>query len=531
MEMLFADIALAARIELAECRLLTDCGGAAARRRPDSQAFVQEIAGGVATYTGPDSPFNKLAGLGFGDAVDEEGLAHVERAFAERGAAVQAEVASLADPSAAARLTGRGYVLQNFENVLGLRLPADLPAAGDGIDVSIGDETEHEAWLDVIAAGFASPDSQGVPSHEEFSREVLDRTVGDMAAGSGFRPLPRAPERRPGRRREPARLRGRRAALRGRPPRPPIAAAACRGALLAARLADGARQGCDVAVVTTQPGSKSQQNVQRQWLRAALHARHPGAGGIDGQTDWTPPMEPARSGLRFTRTAADADRRPVAGAAGRDRASRRASRSASSRQARASAASTARVSSGNPGGQALGNGQTAAPQYRDHHLHVSFRPPRRMSVRMPRRTRLAALRAEPQIVVGTGSPGVAQRTADTLLHGARRLRQRRLVQGGVNLRRRPARQGGARRDRPIAVRRPAVNRQARPAPGRAARRHLDPHLGKAPRLVQPQLCPAAHRSNSPPRARRRAGGRSPPRPRGPAVASRAGRDRPSGRPA
>ena len=34
-------------------------------------------------------------------------------------------------------------------------------------------------------------------------------------------------------------------------------------ALIAARLAEAARQGCDLAVVTTQPGSKSQQNVQR----------------------------------------------------------------------------------------------------------------------------------------------------------------------------------------------------------------------------------------------------------------------------
>lgn len=35
-------------------------------------------------------------------------------------------------------------------------------------------------------------------------------------------------------------------------------------ALLAARLADAGGQGCHIAVVTTQPGSKSQQNVQRQ---------------------------------------------------------------------------------------------------------------------------------------------------------------------------------------------------------------------------------------------------------------------------
>jgi GNAT superfamily N-acetyltransferase len=35
-------------------------------------------------------------------------------------------------------------------------------------------------------------------------------------------------------------------------------------ALLSARLADAAAAGCDIAVITTQPGSKSQQNAQRQ---------------------------------------------------------------------------------------------------------------------------------------------------------------------------------------------------------------------------------------------------------------------------
>ena len=84
--MLFADVALAARIERAECRLLTDCA-AAARRRPDSRAFVHELAGGVATYTGHDSPFNKVAGLGLAGPLDETRLAAVELAFAERGTA------------------------------------------------------------------------------------------------------------------------------------------------------------------------------------------------------------------------------------------------------------------------------------------------------------------------------------------------------------------------------------------------------------------------------------------------------------
>ena len=128
-------------------------------------------------------------------------------------------------------------------------------------------------------------------------------------------------------------------------------------------------------------------------------------------------------------------------------------------------------------------------------------------------------------------PGLAQRAADTFKHGARRLRERRLVQRRANLRGRPARQGDARGRHPVAVRRPAVDRQARPPTGRADRGHLDSHLGEAPRLVQPQLAPphvgrVVHREND-----GRASRRTPPRPRAPAAASPPGRDRRSGRPA
>lgn len=62
-DMLGADMALAVRIERAECRLLAYCVATAERRRQDSGAFVQKLAGGVATYTGPDRPFNKVAGV------------------------------------------------------------------------------------------------------------------------------------------------------------------------------------------------------------------------------------------------------------------------------------------------------------------------------------------------------------------------------------------------------------------------------------------------------------------------------------
>ena len=54
-------------------------------------------------------------------------------------------------------------------------------------------------------------------------------------------------------------------------------------ALLSARLVDAAAAGCDVAVIVTQPGSKSQQNAQRRGLRPALHPRRAGEAAL---TPW-----------------------------------------------------------------------------------------------------------------------------------------------------------------------------------------------------------------------------------------------------
>jgi len=271
----FASTSLAARIERAECRLLTDSAEAIARRR-DLAVLVRPIAGGVATFTREGSPLNKLAGLGFAGAVDPAELEPIERAFEERGVALQAEVATLGDPSVVELLTRRGYVLHGFENVLGRRLPAKpaaapVPAPGEGIRVAPSEIDELATWLDVVVAGFAAPDDQGVPSHESFPREALEEAVTDMATAVGFE---RYLARRDG---EPAgaaslRLFDGVAQLTGAATLPEHRRRGVQTALLAARLAAAVEAGCDVAVVTTQPGSKSHENVQRQGFEL-LYAR------------------------------------------------------------------------------------------------------------------------------------------------------------------------------------------------------------------------------------------------------------------
>lgn len=261
---LFADVTLAARIERAECRLLADSVAAAARRRPGAGAFVREIAGGVASFTGPDSPLDKLFGLGFACAVEDGDLAEVEGAFVERGVRVQAEVASLADPGVGEMLTRRGYVLKSFENVLGRCLPfVDDRGIGAGIDVSIGDPDSLAAWLAVMVAAIAHPDTQGVPTHETFSPDALAGPLGDMAEGAGFL---RYLARRDGVLAGGAGMRvvDGVALLCGAATLPEHRRRGVQSALLGRRLVDAADAGCDVAVVTVQPGSKSQQNVEKQ---------------------------------------------------------------------------------------------------------------------------------------------------------------------------------------------------------------------------------------------------------------------------
>ena len=145
---LFCEVALAERIERAEAQLMTAAAEAARLRRGDDAGFVLRVAGAVATFAEDDSPFNKIAGLGFDGVPDAAVLDRIERAFADRGAAVQAEVAHLADPAIGALLTDRGYRLTSFENVLGLALDGTFErAAPPGIEVRVCREDEIDAWL------------------------------------------------------------------------------------------------------------------------------------------------------------------------------------------------------------------------------------------------------------------------------------------------------------------------------------------------------------------------------------------------
>ncbi|MFD3707478.1 GNAT family N-acetyltransferase [Nocardia sp. NPDC058658] len=265
---MFCDTEMAGRIERMETGAIV---GGVRVGSSSVGGFSQEIAGGAACFAGANSPLNKVVGVGFGGVPSAAQWAAVEAAYAEVGAPVQVELAHLADPRIGAALTARGYQLASFENVLGMRVGGRAWPVPQSVEVRCDDENSVDIWLDVVVDGFAHPDDEGVPAHEEFPRDILATVIRDMAAaGDTHRYLAyRAGVPAGG---ASLRMSDGIAALTGAATLPAHRRNGVQTALLSTRLNAAAAADCELAVITTQPGSKSQRNAQAQGF-ALLYTR------------------------------------------------------------------------------------------------------------------------------------------------------------------------------------------------------------------------------------------------------------------
>lgn len=250
---MFVDAALAARIDAVEARL----SAAVARHVAGSTVVELGIGRGVVVRAG--SPMNKIIGAGFTGPIDEAALAKAEAAFTVHGEAPRIELATLVAPDVLDAVTQRGYRLVGIENVLVRALTATLPLARPpGIDVRTGDEA---TWKRVIVDGFAAPDGTGAVV-DEHSRDTLEQIMADYNRTAGLVRYLAYVEG------EPAGAATMRvddgiALLAGATTLPAYRRRGVQAGLLAARLADAHAAGCELAVVTTAPGSQSQANVMR----------------------------------------------------------------------------------------------------------------------------------------------------------------------------------------------------------------------------------------------------------------------------
>lgn len=261
-EPLHADRTLAARLETLCATEMRRFVRTALSVDPACGATTAEVGGGVAAFVGPGLPVNMALGLGMSQPVTVSDIEALERFFAERGARPLAGVCPLSHPSLAESMAARGWVLDGFEHVLVRPLDTTEgfapPPTGIEIRPAVSEE-ERSLWALIAATGFSDP-LDPLPEQLALGRIVVARPgarlfiawVGGRAAGTGELYVED----------DVAWLSGDTtlAQFRGR---------GVQQALQRHRLAQGAAEGCDIAVTEAAPGSGSQRNMERAGFRVA----------------------------------------------------------------------------------------------------------------------------------------------------------------------------------------------------------------------------------------------------------------------
>ncbi|MDQ3397746.1 MAG: GNAT family N-acetyltransferase [Deinococcota bacterium] len=253
MTMLFADLALARRLEHHEARGLADYAYTQLALEPQAQARVLRIGGGYAVFLGAGLLVNRAAGLGLTAAVSASDLERIERFYEERQAPVALELCPLADSSFLELLGRRGYGIKKFYNVYARSIfPSErLPPEAE-VSVRPLNADEADLWTATVTDNPTSGPDPAIMKLAAlaFNRPGVRCYLAELAG-------------------EPAGA----AALYMREglaspmfafTRPDFRRRGVQTALLQARLAAAARAGCDLATTTTSPpGNTSQRNLQR----------------------------------------------------------------------------------------------------------------------------------------------------------------------------------------------------------------------------------------------------------------------------
>lgn len=252
------DRATARRLEMAE--ELAGVAVAEAHRRHvlGSRAEVLKVAGGSAVFVEPESPISQCIGCGVLGRVTDADIARIEDFYWSRGNVSQVVVSCAFAPELQQALDDRGY--QIIEENLGFFRPlsgANAPAGPRGYLIRAVAPAELHAWAAMQAQSFLH-DYPELGDHtatfELFascegyrSYIAVEQATGEWAAGGAMAVVPE----------------GEVICLAGAATTPAHRRRGLQAALLARRLADAAASGCDLAYVSTLPGTASHRNVER----------------------------------------------------------------------------------------------------------------------------------------------------------------------------------------------------------------------------------------------------------------------------
>lgn len=223
-------------------------------RRPE--AGVLDVGGGTAIYTGHGLFSNRAFALGLRSAVTEDELQMVESFYAERDAATEIELASIANRQLVRLLADRSYRLTRFRNIyastastMGSSRPRPTRAVVETVD-----ESNRDDWSATLIAGFGYDEPSDIERTEEWNEALLAtpgltallaRVDGEPAGAASVL------------------IQGTAAVLGGAATRPGHRRSGIQSALIAERVELARASGCDLAVVTADPGSTSARNAER----------------------------------------------------------------------------------------------------------------------------------------------------------------------------------------------------------------------------------------------------------------------------
>jgi GNAT superfamily N-acetyltransferase len=255
--------ALASRLELAEAKANVASIEARAATEPHVGAKWIEVDGTFAMFDGPRSPLTQTFGLGMSAAPTPTAFDEIESFFSSRNADTMHETCPLADSALLRILPDRGYRPIEQSTVLyqALRATADaMPEPNQSLRVRLLSADEFDVWATTTSLGWSDT--------PELAQFILDFGR-SYACAAGMTTLIAEWDGEPAAAAALS-IQSGVAVLGGASTVPKFRRRGLQAALLQARLAHGARVGCDLAMMVAAPGSGSQRNAERRGFRIAF---------------------------------------------------------------------------------------------------------------------------------------------------------------------------------------------------------------------------------------------------------------------
>lgn len=254
------DLGLSRRLERAEGTVGTTFTATNQRIAPERGATWRDFHGTYAIFDGADSPMTQTFGLGLFAPVTADSLTEIEAFFDARGAPVMHEVSPLAGVESFALLAERGYLPNDLSTVLVQPLDGSIETpATSGLRVRTIERADQAAWIETSIQGWSEDPTFAsimrsmatvAAANTEIRHFLVERDGAPIATAS-------------------LGIHDGVALLAGASTVPAGRGLGAQGLLLVARLEQARRDGCEIAMMLTTPGSTSQRNAERRGFRIA----------------------------------------------------------------------------------------------------------------------------------------------------------------------------------------------------------------------------------------------------------------------